>query len=175
VRRDDLRIWLMATPASAAARLTLIALEAHSNGDGCAWPSVDRLATMTGGSRRTVQRALRELERLGELEAVERHSNQPAVYRITGRGVTVARQRGVTVTQRQNDAAPESPAGASQVRTVGRHSGARRLYNEGLQEGAASPLLEPAAPSTALPVEQVHQQRLEIVTAARAAARWGDS
>lgn len=54
--------WETKTP-SHTCKLVLVALSDHANSDGICWPSVARLAHRCDISRRTVQRALRELEK----------------------------------------------------------------------------------------------------------------
>ena len=53
--------------ARGSARLVLLAIADHADDGGQAWPSVARLARMTGLSRRQVQRRVRQLVKAGEL------------------------------------------------------------------------------------------------------------
>lgn len=85
--------------------LVLLALADHAGGEddpfGHAYPSIGRLETMTGLSRRTVQRALRTLEDEGLIEATGEHVWNPrkvtTVYRLAEgrRGDTPGEPRGV--------------------------------------------------------------------------------
>ena len=64
-------------------RLTLVAIADEADNSGVGWPSVDRIAERSGLSRRQVQRALKDLIEMGELERRLTHPNGPwPVYRI---------------------------------------------------------------------------------------------
>ncbi|WP_435233015.1 helix-turn-helix domain-containing protein [Micromonospora aurantiaca (nom. illeg.)] len=63
-------------------RLVLVALAAHSNGDGDAWPSVATIAEYAGVSTRTVQRALAKLVQLGRLAVRQVANVATRVYRL---------------------------------------------------------------------------------------------
>lgn len=93
-------------------KLVLLALMTHADWNtGACYPSVGRLATMTGLSRRTVQRALTGLQEYGLMVVTKQGGgNQPNTYRVdlekmltrvTGAQVPVSqvRGRGVTVTR----------------------------------------------------------------------------
>ncbi|WP_419616153.1 helix-turn-helix domain-containing protein, partial [Thiolapillus sp.] len=57
------RDWAYSQALAAPAKPVLVALAEHVSGEGRAcWPSVSRLARMTGYAERTVRRALRALE-----------------------------------------------------------------------------------------------------------------
>ncbi|WP_419619274.1 helix-turn-helix domain-containing protein, partial [Thiolapillus sp.] len=60
------RDWAYSQALAAPAKPVLVALAEHVSGEGRAcWPSVSRLARMTGYAERTVRRALRALEAAG--------------------------------------------------------------------------------------------------------------
>ncbi len=92
----DARDWAYAQPLKAPAKPVLVALAEH--GARC-WPSIHRLAEMTGYDKRTVRRAIRALERAGLLE-VEQQPGKAAIYSLStpndpgqsvrGRAVTVS-------------------------------------------------------------------------------------
>jgi DNA-binding transcriptional MocR family regulator len=63
-------------------RLVLVAIAAHTNRDGDAWPSVATIADYTGVSVRTVQRALAELVHLGRLAVRHAATITTRVYRL---------------------------------------------------------------------------------------------
>lgn len=69
------------------ARFVFVALTLHADGSGQAWPSIERLMTETGLSRRTVQTALVELTAAGDL-AVTRGGGRgnTNVFAITAKG-----------------------------------------------------------------------------------------
>ncbi|WP_426510635.1 helix-turn-helix domain-containing protein [Dactylosporangium sp. McL0621] len=72
-------------------RLVLVAIAAHANADGDAWPSVATIADYVGCSTRTVQRALSKLVELGRLVVRKVASIATRVYRlVTGGGDTDA-------------------------------------------------------------------------------------
>lgn len=82
MKRDDLRGWLLDTDASMPARFVFVALTLHANPkSGLAYPSITHLATETGMGRRTVQRALGELEQRGDITASRRRGVLNA-YRV---------------------------------------------------------------------------------------------
>jgi len=62
--------------ATGTAKLVLLGIANH-DGDGGAWPSVETLTRYANATRTTVQRAIRELERMGEL-ATDRQAGGPA-------------------------------------------------------------------------------------------------
>ncbi|WP_419617837.1 helix-turn-helix domain-containing protein [Thiolapillus sp.] len=76
------RDWAYSQALAAPAKFVLVALAEHVSGEGreC-WPSVSRLARMTGCAERTVQRALRTLEAAG-LIRVEQRAGRPALYSL---------------------------------------------------------------------------------------------
>ncbi|WP_327009478.1 helix-turn-helix domain-containing protein [Dactylosporangium sp. NBC_01737] len=68
-------------------RLILVAIAAHSNRDGDAWPSVATIAEYAGVSARTVQRCLAKLVELGRLVVRQVANITTRVYRlVTGQG-----------------------------------------------------------------------------------------
>lgn len=83
------------------AKLVLLTLADHYNeSTGDAWPSIDRLVSVTEGSRSTVIRKLKKLEQVGLISREKRY-NKTDVYRINFNGVTLTPQEhssGVTQT-----------------------------------------------------------------------------
>ncbi|MER7589355.1 helix-turn-helix domain-containing protein [Micromonospora sp. NPDC127501] len=72
-------------------RAVAIAIAAHANQEGHAWPSVATLAEYAGCSERTVQRALAKLVQLGRLVVAKVAGIVTRVYRlVTHQGVTDA-------------------------------------------------------------------------------------
>ena len=70
-------------------RLVLIAIAAHTNSEGNAWPSVATIAEYVGCSVRTVQRCLAKLVQLGRLAVAKVAHIATRVYRlIVGQGVS---------------------------------------------------------------------------------------
>ena len=103
------------------AKLVLLALADHYNeSTGDAWPSIDRLVSVTEGSRSTVIRKLKKLEQVGFISREKRY-NKTDVYRINFTGVTETPQTvstGVTLTpQEQSTGVTETPLGVSQRHT----------------------------------------------------------
>ena len=110
------------------AKLVLLALADHYNeSTGDAWPSIDRLVTVTEGSRSTVIRKLKKLEQVGFISREKRY-NKTDVYRIHFTGVTETPQinsNGVTLTpQTESTGVTETPLGVSQ-----RHTNTYRTLN----------------------------------------------
>ena len=110
------------------AKLVLLALADHYNeSTGDAWPSIDRLVSVTEGSRSTVIRKLKKLEQVGFISR-EKRFNKTDVYRINFTGVTETPQtvsNGVTLTpQEQSTGVTETPLGVSQ-----RHTNTYRTVN----------------------------------------------
>ncbi|AVT39385.1 helix-turn-helix domain-containing protein [Plantactinospora sp. BB1] len=85
-------------------RLVLVAIAAHTNRDGDAWPSVATIADYAGVSTRTVQRCLAKLVQLGRLAVRQVANIATRVYRLVsgqraggddqGQGVTDDGPRG---------------------------------------------------------------------------------
>lgn len=72
-------------------RLILVAIVAHANAEGDAWPSVQTIAEYVGCSERTVQRALRRLVEVGRLVVRRVVGIATRVYRLVlGGGDTTA-------------------------------------------------------------------------------------
>ncbi|MEV0733299.1 helix-turn-helix domain-containing protein [Polymorphospora sp. NPDC050346] len=72
-------------------RAVAIAIAAHANQEGNAWPSVATIADYAGCSERTVQRCLAKLVQLGRLVVSKVAGIATRVYRlVTGQGVTNA-------------------------------------------------------------------------------------
>ncbi|MEH0985329.1 helix-turn-helix domain-containing protein [Micromonospora sp. CPCC 205556] len=70
-------------------RAVAIAVAAHANHEGNAWPSVATIAEYAGCSERTVQRCLAKLVQLGRLVVTKVAGIATRVYRlVTGQGVT---------------------------------------------------------------------------------------
>jgi DNA-binding HxlR family transcriptional regulator len=110
------------------AKLVLLALADHYNeSTGDAWPSIDRLVTITEGSRSTVIRKLKKLEQVGFISREKRY-NKTDVYRIHFTGVTETPQinsNGVTLTpQTESTGVTETPLEVSQ-----RHTNTYRTLN----------------------------------------------
>ena len=110
------------------AKLVLLALADHYNeSTGDAWPSIDRLVTVTEGSRSTVIRKLKKLEQVGFISREKRY-NKTDVYRIHFTGVTETPQinsTGVTLTpQTESTGVTETPLEVSQ-----RHTNTYRTLN----------------------------------------------
>lgn len=76
-------------------RLVVVAIAAHANTEGDAWPSVGTIAEYVGCSERTVQRALAKLVQLGRLVIRQAQHIATRVYRLVFPGVT-NQQAGVT-------------------------------------------------------------------------------
>ncbi|MEU1687912.1 helix-turn-helix domain-containing protein [Micromonospora sp. NPDC005707] len=89
-------------------RALAIAIAAHANNEGNAWPSVATLAEYVGCSERTVQRCLAKLVQLGRLVVSKVAGIATRVYRLvhTDRRTTAA----VGVTE-QPAGVTDSPAG----------------------------------------------------------------
>lgn len=99
------------------AKLVLLALADHYNeSTGDAWPSIDRLVSVTEGSRSTVIRKLKKLEQVGFISREKRY-NKTDVYRINFTGVT-------ETPQEQSTGVTETPLGVSQ-----RHTNTYRTVN----------------------------------------------
>ena len=110
------------------AKLVLLALADHYNeSTGDAWPSIDRLVTVTEGSRSTVIRKLKKLEQVGFISREKRY-NKTDVYRIHFTGVTETPQinsNGVTLTpQTESTGVTLTPLEVSQ-----RHTNTYRTLN----------------------------------------------
>ncbi|MFI7281697.1 helix-turn-helix domain-containing protein [Micromonospora chersina] len=87
-------------------RLVLVAIAAHTNRDGLAWPSVGTIAEYAGVSARTVQRALAKLVQLGRLAVRQVATIATRVYRLVVETVTPGGDNqgpGVTKTAAKGD------------------------------------------------------------------------
>lgn len=148
MNRSDLRGWLVSTKVSAPARFVFLALALHENPAGRgAWPSNRALVDETGLARRTVQRALRELEVAGDLSSRDR-LGAATVYYLTTEG-------GATVTQggRQGDMGGHVTVARGGVTDdpKGRHSGAQKELGR-IKEGRSdAPPQNGVAARTATP------------------------
>lgn len=102
-------------------KLVLAVLASHANEEGLCYPSISRIAWMTGQSERSTQRALQNLRESGVVEVAQRATRYtPTLYRIhPSRGAKLAPLEevrgakndtaGVTpVTSRGDTVAPES-------------------------------------------------------------------
>ena len=103
------------------AKLVLLALADHYNeSTGDAWPSIDRLVSITEGSRSTVIRKLKKLEQVGFISREKRY-NKTDVYRMNFTGVTLTPQsdsNGVTLTpQAESTGVTQTPLGVSHRHT----------------------------------------------------------
>lgn len=79
--RISAKVW-QDSSSSGTTLLVLLSLADQSNDDGVCWPSVPNLAQRCRISARTVQRALTELELIGEIVREER-SGTSSKYHIT--------------------------------------------------------------------------------------------
>ncbi len=114
---NALRLVMEHSKARGSTYSVLIALAAHTNQNGTAWPSVERLAALARVSLRTVKRALRELEALGEITVIRQVAKRGTnLYRLElGRA-----QGGVNLTPEER--ADAQPSEGCQIDT--RSSGA---------------------------------------------------
>ncbi|WP_425698885.1 helix-turn-helix domain-containing protein [Micromonospora trifolii] len=110
-------------------RAVAIAIAAHANHEGHAWPSVATLAEYAGCSERTVQRALAKLVQLGRLVVAKVAGIATRVYRlVAGQGVTDAAS-GVT----------NQPAGVTDQASGGDNQGVTRSgEDQGKKKAGAS-------------------------------------
>ncbi|SCG38849.1 helix-turn-helix domain-containing protein [Micromonospora coxensis] len=108
----------------ATERLVLVAVAAHANREGDAWPSVATIAEYAGVSVRTVQRALAKLVHLGRLAVRQVATIATRVYRLITRHPTTAggdnQQPGVTPTRPRGDTHDLSPEAEDHTKTTGR-------------------------------------------------------
>lgn len=74
-------------------RLVVLAIAAHTNREGDAWPAVATIAEYVGCSERTVQRALARLVQAGRLAVRRVAGIATRVYRIVVDGVTSLAER----------------------------------------------------------------------------------
>ena len=79
--------WAWEQKLAPSAKLTLLALADAADDRGECWPRLKTIATMSGTSERTVQRALREFEAAGLLEVTRRFT---AAGRQTSNGYRLA-------------------------------------------------------------------------------------
>ncbi|MET7749935.1 helix-turn-helix domain-containing protein [Micromonospora sp. NPDC005367] len=104
-------------------RLILVAIAAHTNRDGDAWPSVATIAEYAGVSTRTVQRCLVKLVQLGRLVVRQVANVTTRVYRlVTGQPAGGDSERqGVTNGGPGGDSPKVSPeVGEDQTKLKGR-------------------------------------------------------
>jgi DNA-binding transcriptional MocR family regulator len=83
----ELAVARSADVDSLAAKTVLLVIASHVNGDGAAWPSIQLLANETTLSRRSVFRAIRELEEK-KLLSVDRHAGRISVFKLSPGGDT---------------------------------------------------------------------------------------
>ncbi|MFD6640294.1 helix-turn-helix domain-containing protein [Micromonospora chalcea] len=102
-------------------RAVAIAIAAHANQEGNAWPSVATLAEYAGCSERTVQRALAKLVQLGRLVVSKVAGIATRVYRLVlGQGVPSAapgvtnQPEGVTNRAARGDSQADTRSGEDQ-------------------------------------------------------------
>ncbi|MEU7773674.1 helix-turn-helix domain-containing protein [Micromonospora taraxaci] len=138
-------------------RLVLVAIAAHTNRDGEAWPSVGTIAEYAGVSTRTVQRVLAKLVQLGRLVVRQVANVATRVYRlVTGQpsGGDSERQ-GVTNRGPGGDSPSVSPeVGEDQTKLKGR-AGALRRFLPGVKNNnpqQRQPYGYPERRGAALPV-----------------------
>ena len=75
--------------AKGASLVVLLALAHHADDNGLCWPSIDRLAEMANVDRRSISRALQQLEELKEIERqVNRGRGNVNQYRISFENMT---------------------------------------------------------------------------------------
>lgn len=89
-------------------RLVILAIAAHTNRNGDAWPAVATIADYVGCSERTVQRSLARLVQAGRLAVRRIAGIATRVYRIITGGVTSA-DAGVTDRPSRGDTQDVSP------------------------------------------------------------------
>lgn len=96
-------------------RLVVLAIAAHTNSAGDAWPSVQTIADYVGVSERTVQRSLARLITAGRLAVRKVAGIVTRVYRIVVEGVTSA-VKGVS--SQRGQVPDQAGGGDSQSATV---------------------------------------------------------
>ncbi|MGW5666448.1 helix-turn-helix domain-containing protein [Micromonospora sp. NPDC003776] len=96
-------------------RAVAIAIAAHANQEGNAWPSVATLAEYVGCSERTVQRCLAKLVQLGRLVVSKVAGIATRVYRLVQPDRRATAAAGVT---EQRPGVTHSPAGGDSKRVT---------------------------------------------------------
>lgn len=109
------RDWAYAQPLKAPAKPVLVALAEH--GERC-WPSVARLAEMTGYDVRTVRRAIRTLEQAGLID-VEQQPGKSASYSLKLSTTPVRESARSESHPGQSDRGPRSESPGRAVRESG--------------------------------------------------------
>ncbi|PSK63407.1 hypothetical protein B0E53_04654 [Micromonospora sp. MH33] len=136
-------------------RLVLVALAAHTNQDGEAWPSVATIAEYAGVSTRTVQRALAKLVQLGRLVVRQVANVATRVYRLVVSGGDNQRQ-GVTNRRPGGDSQGVTRSVEDQTKLKGRADALRRFLSSKTKNPNPNPSRPPYGPverrGAALPV-----------------------
>lgn len=133
MRFDDLNAILNST-LEPLERLVLVAVASHINQDGNqAWPSLERLAEMTGMGRSTVQRHMRSLKERGVV-TVRRRFSASSVYSIAN--IPQKSQCGTSVAAQSLQSGTSAGAISSEVpeRDV-QKSRSGTLINQGTNQG----------------------------------------
>ncbi|MET8909475.1 helix-turn-helix domain-containing protein [Micromonospora sp. NPDC004551] len=107
-------------------RAVAIAIAAHANHEGNAWPSVATLAEYVGCSERTVQRCLAKLVQLGRLVVSKVVGIATRVYRLAHANRRTTAAAGVT----------EPPAGVTHVPAGGDSQSVTRSTEDQLKDDA---------------------------------------
>jgi hypothetical protein len=130
MKRPEARDWMTTATVGPTARLVYLALWAHANREGLAYPSVPTLAGATGLGRATVQRALRELTTHGEVVP------KPRVGATTGYFLPELSTGGLTA---RPPGASQRGGGASERAKKGPHSEAQKVVERSTERGAPKP------------------------------------
>lgn len=80
--------WAWGLPVPPTSKLVLLALASHADEEGRCWPSVSRLASMTGLSERAVTKSLAALEHTGLFTRERGNGRNPSRYRLAVQGGT---------------------------------------------------------------------------------------
>lgn len=138
-------------------RLVLVAIAAHTNRDGEAWPSVATIAEYAGVSTRTVQRCLAKLVRLGRLVVRQVANVATRVYRlVTGQpSGGDSEHQGVTNGRPGDDTHERHPKGFEDQSKLKGRAGALRRFLPGVKNNnppQRQPYGYPERRGAALPV-----------------------
>jgi hypothetical protein len=74
--------WAWTADVEPCAKLVLLALADHADASGLCWPSLDRLMVLTGRQRRTVTRALDDLDTAGLIHRERSTGRRVTKYRL---------------------------------------------------------------------------------------------